>query len=131
MNGTGRIGLMDLKNLILDGLGLRMTNQLIMSLYNQWKGRDGLVGIDAVLQWRKDECLKQEKIIFADPTANWGKTPSTATQEVGWLVARNKELIIGRQRNQHKWTQPKNSCAETQYADEYAKFGKRRRGEHV
>ena len=120
------------------------------------------------MKWRNKECEKQAAIIFADPTANWGDTPSTATQEVGWLVSRNKELITRRihnqvinpipprprqldpiegwsglrrekegegeephnthsprprLHNQAKWTQSKNSCAETLYADEYAKFG--------
>ena len=59
----------DLKNLMLDGLGLRMTNALIMSLFDKWKGKDGLVGINDVLKWRKEECLKQEKIIFAGELA--------------------------------------------------------------
>lgn len=42
--------------------------------------------------------------------------------QVGWFVARRAETSAVRRANQAKWRLPKESCAETLYATEYAKF---------
>jgi len=63
--------------------------------------------------------------LFADPTKKWGSSPATTSREVGWFVARRAETNKIRRKHQAKWRMPKDSCAETLYAQEFVKFAGR------
>ena len=92
---------------------------------NQDTDGDGLVTIKEAADWWDRKQNKMKDTLFADPTKKWGDSPATTSREVGWFIARRSETNKIRRAHQAKWRHPKESCAETLYAQEYVKFAGR------
>jgi len=120
MDGTMDVG--ELKS-VLGDLQIKLSDENIERLQKEMDvNGDGIVSVEEASQWWVKKQNHMSAQLFADPTAKWGKSPSTTSREVGWFVARRAETSAKRRAHEGRWRIPKQSCPETLYSQDYVRL---------